>query len=556
VNEKSVFERGDSREDKITRAVAGSAVSLVLGIAGGVFYLLMAVVGPRILRAEKMGILGPVMGIFWAGAAILSLGIPQAVTKYVSEHYVRDPEKSKMFVCEGIRLLTITGLIIFVGGTAVATVLYKKGMITSMIYYPVIALLITLFTNEIYWALNSALNGYQRLDYVAINNFVFPLVFFISSIALVVGVQMHYGIFSLSEEPPEKFFSTYADVTAAIFGFAIGGTAATISAAHFLKKMNIISLRDAFNLKVSRGLGKKIIKFGGFVTVGNMFYTVGSNIDMAIVGLLVSLGAITYRESGYYSVAHMYALASAMIMPITWAFLPAISEADALKDRELLDRYFTLGFKFALMLIVPITAFYGVMSTPILSFFAGKTFASAGRCMFIIAVGAAMLLMFYLLMYELFGLGKPLVPAISIIVATFLETVTIYVCGMKLGIEGAAIGFVVLGLSSFLMTFIYMKRKIGVKFHIWTVINPVVATIPATLLIHFVMPKDGWWAFFDIIVFSAVYFLFWIFVGGVDSSDIQMTKDIAYSTLGQRAEPFLKIYERIVKKTPLFEWYL
>jgi O-antigen/teichoic acid export membrane protein len=559
--EKSIFEKGENSEEKISRVIAGSGISLTLGATGGIFYLVLFILLPRLLRPDKMGLYGAFIAIFWIGWALLSIGIPQAIAKYIPERLVVTPKKTKLFAAQGIRLLHLLGLVALLVGAGIIYLLSLGGKmvwvhedIALPLFWPSISALVAICAIQLFWSINSILQGYQRLDLVAKNNFAFMSVGCLSAIALVVITQLRYGIFSLGEEAPPGFYDLSIDIGAAVFGFAIGGIIAYLLALFYLKRSEIMSAKDFFKLK-SPGLSKQIVLFGGLATIGNVGYMIGLNLDLMVVGFLPHLGIIGSTEAGLYSTAHLYALAPMIVTPLAFAFLPAMAEAYANRDHGLLNKYFRYAFRYSLMVILPIIFAYGAMAKEIMVCFAGANYAEVGWIPFLIAIGTSLFFMFYLLMYMLFGLGKPAVPAWAILVGISLESVGIMVGSLLAGYKGVVLGFLLLGFSTFGITFIYLCRTYKLKLPRSAFLPPLGAAIPPWAIVYFLMPKTSYWILIDILIFIGIYCIFLILLGGIEARDLNVVRGWLSSITGKRVANKVSDWgEKLLNLLPSINW--
>jgi len=559
--EKTIFEKGENHEEKISRVIAGSGISLALGATGGVFYFILFILLPRLLRPEKMGVYGAFSAIFWIGWALLSMGIPQAMAKYIPEHLVAAPKKSKLVAAQGVRLLHLLGIVALVGGTGIVCylssqgkIIYAHGEIVLSLLLPSIAAIVAICGIQLFWSINSVLQGYQRLDLVAKTNLAFMSIGSLSAIALVVVSQLGYGIFSLGKNAPLGFYNYSIDIASAVFGFAVGSFVAYLLALFYLKRLEIMNLKEFFTLK-SHGLSTKIVMFGGLATLGNLGYMIGLNLDLVVVGFLPHLGIIGSSEAGLYSTAHFYALAPMIIIPLAFTFLPAVSEAHANSDHGLLNKYFGYAFRYALSVIIPILFAYAAMGKELVVGLAGANYAEIGWMPCAMAIGTSLFFMFYLLMYMLFGLGKPSVAALAILVGISLELIGIVIGSLYVGYKGAVFGFLLLGLSTFAITFGYLHRKYELKLHYSTFLPPLGASVPPALIVYFLIPKTPPWLLVDILLFALIYYIFLILLGGIEGRDLTVFRRwLALITGKKIADKVSNFGEKLAKLLPSIKW--
>ncbi|MEW6202027.1 MAG: oligosaccharide flippase family protein, partial [bacterium] len=551
---KSAFVSGGTDEEKVTRFVAGGVVSIIGFAVGGLFGgALWMIAMTQMLGPQDFGILGPIFQGFFASAALVSLGIPQAITTYVSHHYEFQFEESKKFIIDGNRLLIIIAVLFFVVLTAVTGALFLSQKVNFFFFALLTTVAFGLLTTVVFWSLNGILNGFQRLDYVAIGNIVAPVAMFITSMITVVVIQQISGK------------ETKWDIWGGALGLGAGGFFGAVCAALLVRKTSLVGLKDLFSLAHSYGLYRKIITFGGVTTVALVGYMVFGGIVCPLVGFIaVRFGwfAGTYSEnltqSGYFSAAFSYAMVPMLVMGIVIALIPAISEAEGQGKKDLMQKYFALAVKYSLGIMFALFAAYAAVGGPLVELLSGGSFPARvlGPITTLLCFGFCFNGLYYLLMNLFIGLKRPIVPATAVFFVLTLEvSAIIFFSYFFRNILHASLGMVIALIFGAVYLLIYTTKVAGLRFYLWIIIIPTAALIPSWLTGYFLLPKDGLWAVGNFVITVLIFTLFYAFFGGYDTEDFKMFRETMLSMNQRHAVNFLSGAEKFLRKTPFFEWY-
>jgi stage V sporulation protein B len=560
-SEGSVFEKRGSSEEKLSRVIAGSGINLTLGATGGLFNIILFIFLPRLLGPAKMKLYGAFSAIFWIGWALFCFGIPQAIARYVSEHLDRETEKAKLFALQGMKLLHIATVILLVCGFSLIFALHQMGYLAysdgvlsfESLILPLCATLLSMCAIQLYWSANSVLQGYQRYDLVAKNNTIFVAGGALFAISFASAVPILYGYLPIIAKRAPEFVEFTSDISAAIFGFSVAGLLAYFSSWYDLRKTGLIEKGD-FRRYKNPSMNRHLIFFGGFASFANLFYMIGLNLDLALVGFLPSLGLIGAIEGGHYTVAHYYALASMVINQLAFAYLPAISDAYSNKDYTLMQKCFKYAMKYSFVIVVPMIIFYGVMGKELVVGLAGWEYQDIEYLPFLLILGTSLYFTYYILMHVLFGLGKPSVPVWVGVMGVALEVFGIFYGSAHWGFKGAALGFILMSVFVFATTFVYVSLRFKLILPPSAYIPEIGSAIPAGLAVWF-FPKTGIWLLVDIIVFVLIYYFLMILLGGFEPDSFSTVEGWLSKLIGKRAaKKMARINDRIFHKFPAIRW--
>lgn len=548
----SAFARGDTDEEKVTRFVAGGVVSIGAFVAGGVFQIAWFVLTQRFLGPEDYGVFGPIIGVFWGGCALVSLGVPQTITTFVSHHFEKEPEMSKRFVGDGVKLLLLLGAGLLVAVGLGGGLMYLLGALSGFNYAVGVVLAVSIAVTIAFWGVSSTLNGYQRLDLVAVGNLIFPVCMFAGAMFFMLGAQRLFGA------------ESRWDVAGATLGFFVAHLFGFFFAAAMLRRMGAVPLREIFSLGNYHGLFRKILKFGGMSAVAIVAMNVLSNSGTPIVGALANLGwfgetqAANDVQSGYFSTAYMYAMVMMLTMGFSIALMPAISDAEGQGRRDLMQKYYNLALKYSFGLQLSIFTLYAVMIGRLIALASGPEYPPPvlGPVAVALSTGTICITTIFMMTFMFIGLKRPLVPAaVNLIVVAVQAGGIVVFCWAGRGVMWAAWGILLgsgLGVAAL---FWFAWRRFGLGFPAWTLAIPAAASLPTYLIGYHFLPKEGPLTGFTIAALFVMHAVFFLLFGGYDADDFVMFRETASSMRMGFVKSVINGMEKLARSSPAFEWY-
>jgi stage V sporulation protein B len=211
--------------------------------------------------------------------------------------------------------------------------------------------------------------------------------------------------------------------------------------------------RDAARQVSTGQIIRKIVWIAVPITVGAAVMPIMYNIDMWVVPARLS-----YAGFDPESVRSMYGQLTGFAEPLTnlpkvltqaiaVSMVPAIVRAWKQKDKAGLEQNVTLGFRLALIIGLPCTVGFMILSQPImLLLYPGKPEDAVGAApaLFIFAIGVVFLSSIDALTSVLQGIGKQMIPFVNIAIGAACKLVITYcLTGIPIfNIRGAAIGTV------------------------------------------------------------------------------------------------------------------
>lgn len=530
----------------------GTAVTAAL-IGAGLFMFIWVIAMTQKLGPRDYGILGPCFFGFWALSALVTIGIPQAITTFVAQHYEKELEEAKKFIIDGNKFLIIIGLIFMSLAILSSLVLWLTGVISAFWFAIICIEAFGIMTAQLFLGLLSALNGFQRMDYVALGQMFMPLGMFVASLTLVTIVQNILGA------------ETSWDIIAGALGICVGGIFAYLGSLFLFHKAKVMSIKELYNWKKSHGLFRKIISFGGPVTIGNLGYNILQNIPPVLIGF-IALGIGWFGtnlsenklQSGYFSTAFTYGASPMLVIGIAFAFIAAISEAQAQGKRELMQKYFDIVLKFAFFVTVTFLAIYTFAIGPIEQLASGAKFPAQimGPLTLPIVLGFCFFAFCFIFMFMFWGLKRPAPPAIAISIAILLVTGFIFAFSYFFhSVLLAGVSMMVGGAFAFVYLLIYITKKIGLKIHLFTFGPTFAAAIVSWAIVYFLFPKKGLIAIVDILPYFIIFMIIYFFLGGYDTDDFETLRDSLKGMKLGFVLPLIEMIEKMTRKSPFFEWY-
>ncbi len=507
---KWVFAQGTTDEEKKTRFLAGGIVSMGAFMVGGIFQVLWIQLTTRALGPKDMGLFGPLMGLFWAIASLIGLGIPQTITTFVSHHYERDFEQSRRFTADGIRLLLFIS-VIFIGLAIVSsTILQLLGKINTFWMTIIWTLSFSCALVILFGGVNGILNGFQRLDLVAVGNLVYPLGLYIATFVLITLTQRVYGK------------EAEWDVVGAVSALGIGNLAALIAAIYVVRRTQLIPPEDLFSIHRSYGLYRRILTFGSLAAVVGVSNAFVQNITSTVVGaigikwmLFGNTMDACKMQIGYFSTALIFGLAPMLIIGIAIALIPAISEAEGQGRKDMMQSYYSTALQQSFIILITFIIIYSIFIGIIIESLSGPAYPAQimGPLSTVTVMGGCSVAMLFLLSNMFIGLKRPHIPAILTVLVLAFQIGGIVLLGFLFRqVIWAGAGFALPATIGVLILFVIAHKRVGLLFPYWTLLEPLAAALPAWALVKFIMPHTFWYLGVDSLLLMGIYGgILWLF---------------------------------------------
>ncbi|NLV87929.1 MAG: polysaccharide biosynthesis protein, partial [Tissierellia bacterium] len=290
-----------------------------------------------------------------------------------------------------------------------------------------------------------------------------------------------------------------------------------------------------------RNIIKDLLTISIPITIGAAVVPIMDSIDVVVV--LKRLQFIGYSEELANALyGNLKGMASTLInfpqvlsVAIAMSLVPAISDANARRDRREIENITSSGIRITLLIGLPAAFGLYVLARPIIALLYFKndmaTIINTGNILSILSFGVIFLTLVQTLSAVLQGLGKPIIPAINLFIGAIFKVILSYTLTAipEVNIYGAAISTVVAyGAASVLDLYSvkkYAKIKLSVKDifikpFISAVGMAIVAFLSYTFLINIIGGKLA--TIVAILVGVIIYGILLIVTGAITSEDLSL----------------------------------
>lgn len=415
--------------DKESKLASGSIIillgSIILRLGGFIYRFILS----RLLSTYGYGIVGltlPFQNMFIIGA---SGGIPPAIAKYVSQYKAIDDN-------DMVHQVTVTGMKMMIFFSIIAAIimfLISEPIAIGMWHKPEALLPLRLVSvivpfSVIVGSFRGVFQGFYQMKNIFYSKFIeqiFTLI--LASILVIMG--------------------WYA--AGAVLGTALGFMVSLFGSYYLFKR----DIKDpylsgdfnTFSFQDELGLIKQILKFSIPVVVSGIAEIFLYDTGTFFIGMFLPA-----FFAGYYTNASAIARIPLILAnSVSTSVLPATSEADSLKDKNLLKMYIHQSYRYTTVTSLPVSGFIMVYALPIMVLLFGKDYAGGAKALWIL-VGGMFFFSIYLIACSMCqGLGKPTFPMYALIIGAIINVIGSYTLIPMFDIMGAA-------LSTTLATFVLM----------------------------------------------------------------------------------------------------
>lgn len=459
--------------------VTGAAI---LGIAG----LICKIIGAffRIPLRNMMGVAGmtyysTVYPYYSTLLVVSSAGLPTAVSKLVSERItIGDYQGAKKVFRDALILLTVIGLIttalMFFGSDFLARITNCPGSEKSFR-----ALAPALLIVSIMCAYRGYLQGLQKMTGTALSQLMEQVGKLVISLILV-RLWLPYGF----------------DIAA--MGALLGITASEFIALiviifFYLKEDRRASADRSQDLQVHDQINndhivRKILVLAIPVTIGASIMPLTGIVDTLLIkNIMLGCGFTRQFADMCFAVfrtdvSTVINMPAVLTVALSMSLVPAISEANAIKDRKRTHQVSIMGIKLAMLVGMPCAIGLYVLGRDVIDFLFKVTpeeLSIGTQLMQISSIGIIFLSLVQTLTGCIQGHGKPIVPVINLAVGAVVKVVVMIVLmnNPAIHIKGAAISTVCCYAVAGVLDLIYLVRLSGIKVKVWDYFGkPIVAS--------------------------------------------------------------------------------
>jgi O-antigen/teichoic acid export membrane protein len=205
---------------------------------------------------------------------------------------------------------------------------------------------------------------------------------------------------------------------------------------------------------------KPVLKFSIWITIGNLIVPVILYSDRFLIGVLISVAAITFYVTPYELVTRL------MMIPVALSgVLFPLFSAGFFSNPELTKKIFLRGVKFTFLIMYPFVLLIITFAYEGINLWLGKEFANNSSLILqLLAIGILMNSLSLITNNFFQGIGKPRIPTLinllefPIYILIMWYLITIY------GIQGAAIAFMLMATIDAVMMYIVANKMFAIKF--------------------------------------------------------------------------------------------
>jgi O-antigen/teichoic acid export membrane protein len=417
--------------------VRGIFFVLLFSVLGAVAGYSTRVLYGHILSVEEFGLLYAVINFVIFLAAFRDFGLNDSVPKFIPEFKIKNRIRSvyntihlAFFVQMGIFSLITLTVLLFAGTIAAHYFHVDNAEIILRL------VVIGFWVNCIVDIFCISFRGNNNIIAYASSQFIKPFTILAISIALF---YLDFGF--LSAIYANAFFS----VVLLLIYLPV-----------FIKKFpQIIKIRPSIDPKLARN----IFRFSIPLVVGSL-----GAIGISFTDTLILTYVSGVEQVAFYNVAWPTAY-FLMFFALSFAavLMPLIAELWARKRADLISIGLYKIFKYLFMLLLPLAFIMINWSSDIVLLLFGEKFLPAGQAISILAIGFIFMNFASMSITALNGMGESRLSAKVMLIAALINLIANISLIPIFGFLGAAIGTSICYFSMFILSIIFLKRKVSIK---------------------------------------------------------------------------------------------
>ena len=490
---------GENSSAKVAKSSAIILIGNVIFRVGGYIYrfLMASLLGPA-----AYGILGlttPFQGIF---QVLSAAGLPPAIAKYVSEYNALDEEElARQTIFTALKIMVFLGF--FFG---LVMVFVAAPIITGYYHKPEALLplqavgLITPFS-VIVGGFRGAFQGVYKMEYILYTRAIEQIFMILCATALVI-----LGL------------STLGAVLGSVLGFVASAASAVYIFKRFMGKYIPPANPDfKFTFREELQLAKRLVFFSIPVTVAALAEMGIYSICTLLMGTFLPAVAI-----GYFTAADPIARLPLVVSnSLATTILPATSEAYALKDQVLLEKYVTASYKYGMFFVIPMCVGIAIFARGIMGlvYFTNASYMNGALSLAILVIGMTFYSIYTISGSIVQGIGNPRIPMYILLFGCVITLGLGWYLIPLYGIEGGAlattISSLIMMIPMFLIQFRMTKTHAPYAFLTKVTVASLIMAIPSIIL-----PNDVLGLIIGIVICPIVYVIMVILLKTLSHEDV------------------------------------
>ncbi|NLJ78777.1 MAG: polysaccharide biosynthesis protein [Tissierellia bacterium] len=506
----------------------------ILGMAGvvvkimGAFYRIPL---GNIIKSEGMGYYQTAYPLYVLLLTISTAGFPVAIAKLVSEKRALGDHMGafRVFRVAFLGLLmagVLTSIFVFINARDIVDRLGN-----SDAYYSLMALVPALLFVPIMAAFRGYFQGRQTMTPTALSQIAEQFVRVVSGLGLT-------------------YYLIDRGMPIAAGGASFGGSAGAMAGVVVIMGI-YIHVRSEIHAELDGGLDhpeegvakivRDLLAIAVPITIGAAIVPVMNTIDtMLVLRRLQMIGFSKLQANDLYGQLTGFAqtlinLPQVFSMALAISLVPAISGANARKDRREIKNITSSGVRITLLIGLPSTLGLFILAEPIIRLLyfrnPAETIVSIGEILAILSFGVVFLTLIQSLTAILQGLGKPTVPVFNLFIGAVFKVILTYtLTGIKsINVKGAAISTVIAYFIAAVLDLASIYKYTELKFNIReTFINPLLASSGMALVAKIIYTGlaniigGRLSTVVAIIVAAIAYFMLLILTGSLTYDDFEL----------------------------------
>lgn len=409
--------------------------SIIIAILGYLLRLVLA----RNLSVEEYGLVYAIISLVTLFSIFVGFAVPPvSLVKYISEFKTKnEPEKIKKLINIIYTLHFVSAMII-----GLIFIIFSKGISKNylgsenysnlIVLYSIFFIILPLFA-----LLKEIFRGFQKIKYFALANI--SQSFFLLMFTFLF-ISLGYGIKSVF----------IAHILSVIFSLIIFYSI-------FIKK--VFHLSNPFSFSLDRSLMKKLSVFAFPIFLTSLFDIVYGRLDSILLSKFASLSEVGLYNAAYPTVSSAWGILSSVIIFL----VPIISEISAKKEYDKIRLAVNTLYKYAFMIVLPITIIVFLFSETILNILFGSEYVAAAFALKILSLGILMQVLIKINNAVFIGSANTKVMMKFLIVGSIVNIILNVVLIPRLGITGAAIALVSSFFVILLISIIALNKQFNLK---------------------------------------------------------------------------------------------
>lgn len=482
----------------------GTSVAFVASVVTGLLGLGMRMFLSRALSPEEYGILFAVFSLFGFLGLLRGLGLGNTIVKFLPEFREKENYtylKSSITISLIIQL-SLSALI--VGVTFLFSGEIASAFIGNKAAEPIIRLLGVFFWLMAFIRFGPRIfSGFKDIPRA-------------KSVELVRLSSLFLLLLGLS-------FVLDLNATSAALIYVTSGAIASVWI--LLQLRSYSSILRKGELKLSKKITKKLLIFGIPLAFAGIAGVTTSYIDTIVITWFR-----TPTEVGLYQVARPATRAIQLAgLSLGAPLFPMISELWAKKDEKRLSSTLYYTLKFPLLVLIPMALVFLAFPEIIIRVLFSSKYLAAATTLRILTLTMIVATLFSLFKKTLIGIGKNKLFAKIYGVAAVLNVVGDIVLVPIIGIEGAALAFLLSFLVALILEIYYAHQNVRFpvpKKALRKMVLGGIATLTLLFLLKEIITISPWWLKIPAVILpSGLFYLIWIFrTKTLTSKDIKLLK--------------------------------